>query len=106
MKPVELDKIPAYVKAKARGIAIEESLRASAFLPFEEKICKIPVVSITLRIVRRLHAARSPFFVGGRVYPGDVVAFVWALSPQYNGQSPPDELVERVRVLNFRIVRL
>jgi hypothetical protein len=103
---VLLDDHPAYRRAKEWGIAIEERARAAPFRELKETICGIPVVPLTLRIIRRLKEARSPFLVGGHVTPGALVAFIWAVSPDYKlGTTAPDALIEQVRALPFTRVR-
>jgi len=95
-------------RARERGSAIEQNLRAAAFLPFNEKICGIEVVPLTLRILGRLHASRSPFLVGGRIRPGHIAAFLWAVSPDYKPSArAPDKLVERAAAIYYpRAVRM
>jgi hypothetical protein len=106
---VELAKIPAYARAERFGREIEENVRGAAFLSTTEKICGIEVVSLTMRIFRRLKAARSPFLVGGRrPRAGDCVAFLWAVSSAYNLKSKrareqaKQKLIERAASLTYR----
>lgn len=95
-------------RARARGAALEQNLRSGAFLPFPEKICGIEAVPLTLRILGRLRAARSPFLVGGGIRAGHIVAFLWAVSPGYTLKSSPkknkakQELIERAAMLPYR----
>lgn len=104
---MELDQDAKISRARRRGAAIEENLRAAAFLPLPEKICGIEVVPLTLRILARLRAARSPFLAGGKIRPGHIGTFLWAVSPDYNsGARAPDELLERAAILPYtRAVR-
>ena len=91
--------------ARSRGAAIEQNLRAAAFLPFNERICGIEVVPLTLRILGRLRASHSPFLVGGWIRNGHIAAFLWAVSPGYSLTSAAEknkareELVQRAAAL-------
>jgi hypothetical protein len=96
--------------ARERGAAREQNLRAAAFLPFNERICGLEVVPLTLRILGRLRAARSPFLVGGRVRPGHVGAFLWAVSPSYALEGAEknharQKLIERAAALPYQRAR-
>jgi hypothetical protein len=103
---MELDQDHQIQSARRRGAAIEENLRAAAFLPFNEKICGIEVVPLTLRILGRLRASKSPFLCGGEIRPGHIVAFLWAISPDYNpGVKAPDSLVEKAGALPYQRAR-
>lgn len=105
---MELEKIPGFTRARDRGREIEDSLRIAPFLPLYEKICGIEVVPLTLRIILRLTAARSPFFAGNAIPKGgDVVAFLWAVSPGYSLEGEEKEkakeaLLEKARTLPYR----
>jgi hypothetical protein len=94
-------------RARERGAALEQNLRSAAFLPFNETICGIKAVPLTLRILGRLRHHRSPFLVGGRIRPGHCVAFLWAVSPDYGSENATrakakERLVERAAVLPER----
>ena len=100
-----MDKEHKLERARERGAAIEQNLRSAAFLPFNEKICGIEAVPLTLRILGRLRASRSPFLVGGWIRPGHIAAFLWAVSPGYalkasaKKNKARQELIERATVL-------
>src|ERR1700730_16876235 len=105
---MELDKIPGYQRAKERGAAVEESVRGRAFVSIPEKICGVEVFPLTLRTIRRLRIAGSPFFCGGGIRAGDVLAFLWAISPGYllrtkkAREKAKAELAEKQRKLSYR----
>jgi hypothetical protein len=105
---VEIDKIPGYQRAKERGAALEENIRGSAFLSIPEKICGLEVLPLTMWIVRRLRIARSPFLCGGRIRAGDVLAFLWAISPGYllrtkkAREKAKAALIEKMRGIPYR----
>ena len=86
--PIE-DQIPGYADALAR----EEEARELAFLDVPQDLLGVAVVPLTLRRVRALTAAGSPFFGGGAPTAGDVAVFLWALSPEYQ----PADAEGRVR---------
>ena len=86
-------------RARQRGAALEQNLRSAAFLPFNERICGIESVPFTLRILGRLRAARSPFLVGGRIKPGHIAAFLWAVSPGYTLKSLAKKKQARQRLV-------
>jgi hypothetical protein len=96
---VLLDDHPAYRRAKERGAALEENLRAAAFLPIPEKICGIEVVPLTLRIILRLTASRSPFMIGRSIRAGHIVAFLWAVSPGYSLRTKRARESAKVRLV-------
>jgi hypothetical protein len=109
---MELAKIPGYQRARERGAELEDNIRGSAFVSVPEKICGIEVLPLTMRIVRRLRIARSPFFCGGGIRAGDVLAFLWAISPGYflrtkkAREKSKAALVEKARGLGYhRAVR-
>jgi hypothetical protein len=109
--PVILEQLPDYRRATARGAAIEEAWRDNAFLGLEEKICGVTVRAITLRILLRLFAAKSPFFMPGPIRPGHIAAFLWHLSPKH--KMPNEHGYKRAREafadsivhLDYRIAR-
>lgn len=82
---MELNKVPGYRRALARGFRIEESYREYSYLGAPEFICGVEVGPLTLQAYLQLCAARSPFLVGGR-YPfiQDVAVFLFRLSPAYD----------------------
>lgn len=105
---MELEKIPGYRRAEIRGEALEENIRGNAFVSIPEKICGIEVLSLTMRIVRRLKVAKSPFLCGGGIRAGDVLTFLWAVSPGYSLRTKKARekakavLVEKMGALPYR----
>jgi hypothetical protein len=71
--------IPGYREAVER----ETLDREAAFLPVTESIAGVEVLPLTPLHYSMLECAGSPFVRGGLPNPGDVLAFLWCVSPRY-----------------------
>lgn len=72
--------IPGYKEAVQR----EALQREAAFVPVTESIQGVPVLPLTPLHYSMLDCAGSPFVTGGIPTPGDVIAFLWCVSPDYS----------------------
>jgi len=65
------------------AVEAETRQREVAFLPVNESICGVEVLPFTPIHFTALDAVRSPFVHGGIPSAGDVLAFLWCVSPEY-----------------------
>lgn len=93
-----LDEIPGYAEA----VNSEQVARELAFLPAPLPICGVPIRHMNARHFILLRGCRNRFLTGGRPQPGDLVGFLWFLSPEYRIEPGYREAfaVERVNMLN------
>ncbi len=72
--------IPGYDEALAK----EALLRRSVFIGVPYGICGIPIHNITPFLLARLRVFHSAFIEGGTYDLGEVLKFLWAMSPKFS----------------------
>jgi hypothetical protein len=93
--PSLFDTIPGYREA----VRAEAASRLESFLDASDLLCGVEVLPMNARHLAILELGRNSFVTGGAQHLGDLLPFMWVLSPSFPQKGKRNKILRQLRKL-------